>query len=172
MKIGGLARLAIAGSALGLSGCEVANSMRSDLARLTTAQPAPAPPPPRRPQPARVPSGSQPAVSPEMPTQAASTEVAVAVGHEGSAPAAADLAGKSEADVRALLGSPEREDARPPGKQWHYRMGQCTIDVQLFPDVRTKQFGTLAYEVRSDDNSDQGKRQCMAELESRLRSRP
>jgi len=171
MKIGRLMRLALAGSSLMLSGCEVANSMRDDLARLTAAKPAPAPTPKpsRRTAAVRVPTDSQPAVSTELPNQAAPGDTPASTGD--SSATATGLAGKSEGEVRSLLGPPEREDERPPGKQWHYRLGTCTLDVQLFPDVRTKQFGTLAYEVRSDDNSDEGKRQCMAELESRLRSR-
>ena len=42
-----------------------------------------------------------------------------------------DLIGKSESDLRALLGPPTSEEARAPGKTWHYREGQCTVDVQL-----------------------------------------
>ena len=59
----------------------------------------------------------------------------------------------------------------PPGKRWRYRDGQCTLDVQLYPDVQTKQFGTLAYEVKSDDNTDEGKRVCLAQLQSRAQTR-
>ncbi|MFZ5779556.1 MAG: hypothetical protein ACOY4R_05040 [Pseudomonadota bacterium] len=173
MKIGGLMRLALAGSSLMLSGCEVANSMRDDLARLTAAKPAPSPAPaPRpaaRPTPMRVPADSQPAVSTEVPSQAVPGAAQATLASDVPKPTKG-LAGRSESEVRSLLGPPQREDERPPGKQWHYRLGTCTVDVQLFPDVRTKQFGTLAYEVRSDDNSDEGKRRCMAELESRLRS--
>jgi len=55
---------------------------------------------------------------------------------------------------------------RPPGKTWRYQDGQCSIDVQFYPDVKTKQFDTLAYEVKSDDNTDEGKRRCMAHLQS------
>ena len=81
------------------------------------------------------------------------------------------LVGKSENELRALLGSPTNEEDRPPGKRWRYRDGQCTLDVQLYPDVQTKQFGTLAYEVRSDDNTDEGRRVCMAQLQSRAQAR-
>jgi hypothetical protein len=81
------------------------------------------------------------------------------------------LAGKSDNEVRALLGAPTSEEERPPGKRWRYRDGQCTLDVQLYPDVQTKQFGTLAYEVKSDDNSDEGKRLCLAQFQSRVQAR-
>jgi hypothetical protein len=84
---------------------------------------------------------------------------------------AVTLAGKSENELRVLLGAPTSEEDRPPGKRWRYRDGQCTLDVQLYPDVQTKQFGTLAYEVRSDDNTDEGKRLCLAQLQSRVQAR-
>jgi hypothetical protein len=77
------------------------------------------------------------------------------------------LVGKSEGQVRAMLGPPTSVEERAPGKTWHYRDGQCRVDVQLYPDVQTRQFGTLAYEVKSDDNSDEGKRDCLARLRSR-----
>lgn len=77
------------------------------------------------------------------------------------------LVGKSEGQIRALLGPPTSEEDRAPGKTWHYRDGQCTVDVQLYPDVQTRQFGTLAYEVKSDDSTNEGKRLCMAQFRSR-----
>jgi hypothetical protein len=84
---------------------------------------------------------------------------------------ALSLVGKSETELRAMLGSPTSEEDRPPGKRWRYRDGQCTLDVQLYPDVKTKQFGTLAYEVKSDDNTDEGNRVCLAQLQSRAQTR-
>ena len=70
-----------------------------------------------------------------------------------------------------MLGAPTSVEDRPPGKLWRYRDGQCTLVVQLYPDVQTKQFGTLAYEVKSDDNTDEGKRVCTAQLQSRAQTR-
>jgi hypothetical protein len=75
--------------------------------------------------------------------------------------------GKSEGQVRAMLGPPTSVEERAPGKTWHYRDGGCSINVQLYPNVQTRQFGTLGYEVNSDDNSDEGKRACMARIGSR-----
>jgi hypothetical protein len=87
-------------------------------------------------------------------------------GDAGNA-ASINLVGKSETEVRALLGPPTSEEERAPGKTWHYRDGQCAVDVHLYPDVQTRQFGTLAYEVKSDDNTDEGRRSCLAHLRSR-----
>ena len=77
------------------------------------------------------------------------------------------LNGKSESELRALLGPPTTEEETAPGKTWRYRDGRCALDVQLYRDVSTRKFGTLSYEVTSDDNSNEGRRNCLAQLQSR-----
>jgi hypothetical protein len=161
-----LCRQTLGISLLLLSGCDVAHNAQRDLARLVhsdpfgAAKPAPA---------ARVASAPpKPAVAmvdtkPELPKADPPREVAVA--------APISLIGKSEGQVRALLGPPTSVEERAPGKTWHYRDGQCSADVQLYPDVQTRQFGTLAYEVKSDDNTDEGRRGCVAQFSSRAQSR-
>lgn len=105
---------------------------------------------------------------PDDPKAEPQQEQAAASTPAPSVPAApVTLVGKSEGQVRAMLGPPTSVEERAPGKTWHYRDGRCSVDVQLYPDVQTRQFGTLAYEVKSDDNSDEGKRDCMARLRSR-----
>ena len=106
------------------------------------------------------------ASSPSAASDAAANPLAPSPAHGP----AVQLAGKSEDELRALLGSPTNEEDRPPGKRWRYRDRQCTLDVQLYPDVRTKQFETLAYEVKSDDNTDEGRRLCLAQLQSRVQA--
>jgi len=147
-------------SLLLLSGCDVAHNAQRDFARLvhsdrfSASKPAPA---------TRVASvAAKPAaavVKPEPPKADSPTEA--------SAPAPVNLVGKSEGQVRALLGAPTSVEERAPGKTWHYRDGQCSAHVQLYPDVQTRQFGTLAYEVKSDDNTDEGRRGCVAQFSSR-----
>ena len=146
-----------------LSGCQVARNAQSDLNRLVNSDPFASP------KPAASAPRSATAAAPPKPV--ATPEPAVA-----SAPAPAkltttatpvELIGKSEGELRTLLGPPTSVEERAPGKTWHYREGQCTVDIQLYPDVQTKQFGTLAYEVKSDDNTDEGKRGCLAQLQSR-----
>ena len=41
------------------------------------------------------------------------------------------------------------------------------MDVQLYPDVQTKQFRVLAYQIKSYDGTDEGKRMCTAQMQSR-----
>jgi len=178
MTIRSLVRQTVAVGLLLLSGCEAARNMRNDFARLTSSQPTA-----QKTQPAK---SVTPTPRPRT-TPAASTSVDVPVDAPVAAPASASddqparpiamggpalsLAGKSETELRAMLGAPTSEEDRPPGKRWRYRDGQCTLDVQLYPDVQTKQFGTLAYEVKSDDNTDEGKRVCLAQLQSRAETR-
>jgi hypothetical protein len=154
------------------SGCDVVQSARNDLNRLTTSSP---------------PTSSRP-VQPAPRTTIASTQTASAAARstpatpakpdpktdpprESDPPPSISLIGKSESELRELLGPPRTVEERAPGRTWRYQDGRCTLDIQLYPDVQTRQFGTLAYEVKSDDNTDEGNRACMAQLRSRARSR-
>lgn len=76
--------------------------------------------------------------------------------------------GLAESQLVARLGQPsvERED-QPPGKTWRYQNKNCTVDFMLYPDVETRIYRALAYEVINDDKSAAGKRLCLAELEAR-----
>jgi hypothetical protein len=166
-----------------LTGCEASRNMRDDLLRLTSSQPTA-----QKSQSAKSVVSTRPSTTPPASTTDAAAVAATATSDEPPArPAAAadepparpvatgspalSLVGKSETELRAMLGAPTSEDDRPPGKLWRYRDGQCTLVVQLYPDVHTKQFGTLGYEVKSDDNTDQGKRVCLAQLQSRAQTR-
>ncbi len=140
-----------------LSGCDVARSARSDLASLIAPSPSPTA---RKTTPVPPPKGS-----PAQGTGLSASETAAK-----SSPAF-DIAGIGEDRLLASFGTPTSEKDHPPGKQWHYRDGKCTLDVQLYPDVQTKQFSTLAYKVKSDDNTDEGQRLCLARLQSRLQAR-
>ena len=166
-----------------LTGCEAPRNMRDDFLKLTSSQPTA-----QKSQPAKS-SSTKPRATP----LASTTDVAAVIPPPPSdeplifptattasdelparpAPAgtpAFSLSGKSETELRATLGAPTSEEERPPGKLWLYRDGQCTLDVQLYPDVKTKRYDTLAYEVKSDDNAD-GKRVCLAQLQSRAQTR-
>ena len=138
-----------------LSGCELTQNAQRDFNRLvhgnvSTAS-APAPQAPRQTTAARADTKTtaKPEDAKNEPQQAAATT---------PAPPPVNLVGKSEGQVRALLGPPTSVEERAPGKTWHYRDGRCSVDVQLYPDVQKRQFGTLAYDVKSDDNSDEGRR--------------
>jgi hypothetical protein len=158
-----------------ISGCDVAQNAQRDFKRVlhgdqsTAARPA---------TPTR--TAARPAATTTTTTPsiiAASTAPEVRMDEFKQPPAAREtaaaatgninLVGKSEGQVRAMLGPPTSIEERAPGKTWHYRDGSCSVDVRLYPDVQTRQFGTLSYEVKSNDNSDEGKRDCMARIRSR-----
>jgi hypothetical protein len=173
------------GVALAVSaGCQTVRTMGDDFSRALSSQPTSQNRSYAAARPAQAPLSRQPAgsaaksTSGDSSTTSTSPESSAASDTTANLPApspapgpAVQLAGKSENELRALLGSPTNEEDRPPGKRWRYRDGQCILDVQLYPDVRTKQFGTLAYEVKSDDNTDEGRRLCLAQLQSRLQAR-
>jgi hypothetical protein len=77
------------------------------------------------------------------------------------------LVGQDESRIQALFGRPNEEVEAAPGKIWRYTQSNCRLDVNLYPDVQTRVFRTLAYEVTSHDNSDEGRRNCLLELQQR-----
>jgi hypothetical protein len=90
---------------------------------------------------------------------------------EGDGVTQVNLIGMDEQQLRALLGPPAAEEDRPPAKIWRYRKGGCSLNLSLYPDVQTRKFGTLTYEVKSDDNTDEGKRACLADIQPRGQAR-
>jgi len=155
-----------------LSACDVAQNAQRDFNRVmhsSFSSPTPAPSYGYS-QARTTPRPAATAKPDSKPTEeAAKSEPAPVAGPATPAPSSPDvnLMGKSEGQVRAMLGPPTSVEERAPGKTWHYRDGQCSVDVQLYPDVQTRQFGTLAYKVNTDDNSDEGRRECLARFRSR-----
>lgn len=165
MTIGSLATRTF-GVGLGLlllSGCDVMRAARDDFASLNA--PKPPPPAPRVRKPAPQPVTATRPVKPVTAAAAADVAATPVPAVETPVPV---LTGYRESELRTLLGPPTSVEDRPPGKQWRYRNGKCTLDIQLYPDVETKQYGTLAYKVKSDDDTDEGRRLCLAQLQSRI----
>ena len=82
------------------------------------------------------------------------------------------LIGLAEDQLIQKLGRPAAErDDQPPAKTWRYVNKNCTVDFTLYPDVQTRIYRALAYEVINNDNSAAAKRLCLAELESRPHER-
>ena len=78
-----------------------------------------------------------------------------------SAPAApAQLVGMNEGEVQTLLGAPSMVEDHAPGKTWRFRKRDCVLSVALYPDVQTRVFRTLSYEVTSDDHNAGAKQLC------------
>jgi hypothetical protein len=155
-----------------LSGCDALRAAQDDFSRLTSSRPASTPSKQATaPAPAASPARSAPQPASKVdPAKVEPQSEAKAAANGGSFAGMSPI-GKNEGEVRALFGPPNNEEERAPGKVWRYRDGQCTMDIQFYPDVQTRQFGTLAYEVKSDDNTDEGKRGCLAQFKSRAQAR-
>jgi hypothetical protein len=156
-------------SALLIAGCDdFARDARRDFGRMTSQSPFAASATPRS---TASPSGRQSAAVSASDPKISSLREPSAPEKEVVTATPVNLVGQSESDIRARFGAPTSQEDRAPGKTWRYRHGQCALDVSLYPDVQTRKFTTLAYEVRSDDNTDQGKQLCLGQLQSRGRSR-
>lgn len=81
------------------------------------------------------------------------------------------LIGLSETEIESVLGTPMLQEDRAPTKLWVFRSRNCTINVTLYPDVETRQFHALSYEVTSDVHTAERTRQCVAEFSSRFSQR-
>jgi hypothetical protein len=81
------------------------------------------------------------------------------------------LIGLDESEIESALGTPMLQEDRAPTKLWVFRSRNCTINVTLYPDVETRQFHALAYEVTSDVHTPERTRQCIAEFSSRFSQR-
>jgi hypothetical protein len=149
-----------------VSACEPLRSARDDLTRLVSS--------PSPPQNRGLKSPSTPSVPPATasrdPDKTGGKNSELASPEVGAAEPV-NLIGKSEGDLRALLGPPTSEEENAPGKTWRYRDGQCALSVRLYPDINTRQFATLGYEVKRDDNTDEGKRACLAAFGSRAQAK-
>ncbi|HKU94712.1 MAG TPA: hypothetical protein VJR58_05520 [Vineibacter sp.] len=164
MSFGRLVPVFIGMNCLMLSACglpDLLNQHTRPAAKSGTARPASAT------AAARKPAGESAAAAGQSSASTASPK-----GAEGSTAAPRpQLVGLGEEELRAKLGPPATEEDRPPGKIWRYRKGGCTLNLSLYPDVQTRKFGTLTYEVKSDDDTDEGKRNCLADLQSRIQAR-
>jgi hypothetical protein len=172
MKMKSLSVQTLAGGLLFLSGCDVVHNAQSDLDRITSSNPFSPQPSRATTAPARPAAPAVASAKPSSPSADLALKQPVKADPTGEKvpPSTVNFIGKSESQLRDLLGPPTTVEERPPGKVWRYREGQCTLDVQLYPDVQTRQFGTLAYEVKSDDNTDEGNRACLVQLRSRAQS--
>jgi hypothetical protein len=83
-----------------------------------------------------------------------------------------DLIGWNEAEIRTVFGAPAVQEDHAPTKRWVYHARQCTMNVTLYPEVETRQFQALNYEVNADDGSAKRQQACIAEFSARLPAKP
>jgi hypothetical protein len=82
-----------------------------------------------------------------------------------------ELIGLDEASLKSVLGEPAATENTAPSKLWVYRKRQCTMNVTLYPDVETKKFHALNYEVNGNDGSAR-QQQCITQFSSQLAALP
>jgi hypothetical protein len=82
-----------------------------------------------------------------------------------------ELIGLDEASLKSVMGEPAAMENTAPSKLWVYRRRQCTMNVTLYPDVETKKFHALNYEVNGNDGSVR-QQQCITQFSSQLAALP
>lgn len=131
-------------SALLASGCVQPKPEKDDVQMATSpeqARSAPTQPAVRQPEP-----------EPEKPAKPAAN----AAQAEQPAPAdevvysAAELVGKSQTEVTALIGAPARVEQRAASTVWTYRSDECGLDVFFFLDMATSDERVLTVESTTD----------------------
>jgi hypothetical protein len=115
--------------------------------------------------------------APPPPTVAMAPEAVQPHVKKPKAPAAPhaqidELIGWNESELTTVFGTPASQEDHAPTKQLIYHVKQCTLNVTLYPEVETKQFHALNYEVNSDDGSAKRQQACIAEFTSRLPTKP
>ncbi|PKU23224.1 hypothetical protein CWS72_17515 [Telmatospirillum siberiense] len=70
------------------------------------------------------------------------------------------LIGLDETAVQAQLGAPTIVEDHPPGKIWRFRNRNCVLNLAFYPEVETRAFRVLSYEVTSDDHNAGAKQLC------------
>jgi hypothetical protein len=140
-----------------------------------------------RPDPASRPTASAP--SPSIPTPTAQTKATVTpaaktkpakprrqAGQAPDQPAAPSVpapeatapvphlvpVGMDEGSLTRVLGPPASSREETPARVLSFRRRECALNLTLYPDVETRVFRALSYEVTSDDQDERAVRVCAA----------
>jgi hypothetical protein len=113
-------------------------------------------------------ASSEPAAITAEPVAAVANPGAAAL-PSGAAPTGnRDVVGLDQKQIEAAFGAPNSVVHHSPATENYYRDGRCTLRVTFYPDVQTRVFRALAYEVTSDADTAEGKRFCTGLFASRL----
>lgn len=134
-------------SALLASGCTQPKPVTDDVrvatspeqARSAPTQPAVRPNDPEAEKPQK-----KAAAAAKQPEQAPATPV------EPPVYSATELVGKSQTEVTALIGAPERVEQRAASTVWTYRKDECGLDVFFFLDMATSDERVLTVESTTE----------------------
>lgn len=137
-------------SAMLASGCVQPKPEKDDVQMATSpeqARSAPTQPAVRQPEPEPE-KPAQPATAAKQPEQPAPADEIVY--------RAAELVGKSQTEVTALIGAPARVEQRAASTVWTYRSDECGLDVFFFLDMATSDARVLTVESTTDLATDAG----------------
>ena len=82
-----------------------------------------------------------------------------------------EIFGLDRTEVDARLGAPVEQQDHGVGQAMEYRDRHCSIEVTMYPEVETRIYRALAYQVTSDDHTPQSTRNCLERFTSRIRAR-
>jgi len=63
-----------------------------------------------------------------------------------------------------LLGSPTKEEEKPPAKIWTYSNEECELDIFFYSDINTREFRALTYEIKDKQATGGSDDRCLARL--------
>jgi hypothetical protein len=75
-----------------------------------------------------------------------------------------EVIGLDLAQISRLLGEPAFRTEQPPAKVWSYAGTGCAMRVFVYPDIKSKVFRALTYEIQGTDGSSLAKRRCFTGL--------
>lgn len=75
-----------------------------------------------------------------------------------------EVIGLDLAQISRLLGEPAFRTEQPPAKVWSYAGSGCAMRVFVYPDIKSRVFRALTYEIQGTDGSLLAKRRCFTGL--------
>lgn len=83
-----------------------------------------------------------------------------------------DVIGLDRSEIQSRLGPPTEDLQHLPAVEAVFTARHCTLNVTLYPDIRTHIYHALAYKVASDVDTVKERRRCFATFAARLQRKP
>lgn len=109
---------------------------------------------------AATPNVTEPPPTPKQSAKTAAPPTAIPPRRPG--PESKALVGKTEKELKELLGMPSEVRNEPPALVWNYRAKQCSLDVFMYFDVGQEGFRSLAYRFYPETRVAWAERKCLA----------
>jgi hypothetical protein len=74
------------------------------------------------------------------------------------------LVGLDRDGVLDLLGRPALEEEAAPAKVWVYNAESCVLQIFFYPEIVSKEFQVLTYEIRNVEADENARRACLKEV--------